>query len=88
MRDHGLAEVEATSEAERAWNDTVQARVRETLYMTADSFYNGGEVAGKPRVFMPYSGGVRNYRRHLMACAQAGYSGFTLRKVPAVVDHE
>jgi cyclohexanone monooxygenase len=49
----------------------------------ADSFYNGAEVAGKPRVFMPYSGGVRHYRRLLQQCAADGYSGFHLRAAPA-----
>jgi cyclohexanone monooxygenase len=32
---------------------------------------------------MPYSGGVRGYRRILHQCAQDGYSGFTLRGTPA-----
>ena len=52
--------------------------------MSTDSYYNGAEIAGKPRVFMPYSGGVRGYRRILHACAEAGYSGFALRKKPAM----
>ena len=29
---------------------------------------------------MPYSGGVRGYRRFLRQCAEQGYSGFALRK--------
>ncbi len=82
MKAHGLAEIETTPEAEQTWTAHVQERARETLYMTADSFYNGGEVAGKPRVFMPYSGGIRAYRRLLQECAAAGYSGFELRKTP------
>lgn len=50
--------------------------------MTADSFYNGSEVAGNPRVFMPYPGGIKNYRRALESCAKEGYSGFVLRQDP------
>ena len=53
--------------------------------MTADSYYNGAEVAGKPKVFMPYSGGVRGYRRILNECAQGGYTGFSLRTKPAAL---
>ena len=83
MRDRGLVEVEATAEAEAAWVDHVNERVKETLYMTTDSFYNGGEIAGKPRVFMAYSGGVRAYRRFLQESAAAGYSGFHLAWNPA-----
>jgi cyclohexanone monooxygenase len=79
--DH-LVEFEAQPEAERAWVAHVNERAEETLYLTANSFYNGAEVAGKPRVFMPYSGGVRGYRRILQRCAAEGYSGFDLRAAP------
>jgi cyclohexanone monooxygenase len=83
FRDRGITEVEARPEAEAEWTAHVQEKAAATLYMTADSFYNGGEVAGKPRVFMPYSGGVRAYRRKLIACAEAGYAGFDLTAAPA-----
>jgi cation diffusion facilitator CzcD-associated flavoprotein CzcO len=82
MDRHGVVEVEATEAAEQAWVAHVNARARETLYLTADSYYNGAEVAGKPRVFMPYSGGVRGYRRLLRKCAESGYAGLELRDKP------
>lgn len=82
MGRHGMAEVEVTEMAEQAWVAHVNARAQETLYLTADSYYNGAEVAGKPRVFMPYSGGVRGYRRLLHKCAENGYEGFELRDKP------
>ena len=78
-----LVEFEADPQAEREWVQHVNDRAKETLYLTADSYYNGAEVAGKPRVFMPYSGGVRGYRRILQKCASEGYSGFHLRAAPA-----
>ncbi len=78
MDERGIGAVEAEAEAERAWVEHVNERARETLYMTADSYYNGAEVAGKPRVFMPYSGGVRGYRRILERCEADGYPGFRL----------
>jgi cyclohexanone monooxygenase len=83
MEARGIVEFEATQDAEQAWLAHVNERVRETLYLTTDSFYNGAEVAGKPRVFMPYSGGVRGYRRLLNKCAEEGYAGFALRETPA-----
>lgn len=88
MRANRITEIEATAEAEIEWTEHVQARAHETLYMTVDSFYNGGEMPGKPRVFMPYSGGVRHYRRLLNACAEEGYSGFALRPAPAKTARE
>lgn len=84
MDSHGVVEVEVTEAAERAWVEHVNARAQETLYLTANSFYNGAEVAGKPRVFMPYSGGVRGYRRLLHKCADNGYEGFELRDKPLI----
>ena len=82
MGKHGIQEVEVTELAEQAWVAHVNERARETLYLTADSYYNGAEVAGKPRVFMPYSGGVRGYRRLLQKCAENGYEGFAMRNKP------
>ena len=60
--------------------------MKETLYLSTDSYYNGAEVKGKPRVFMPYSGGVRGYRRILHRCAEEGYSGFSFYKIPAALE--
>ena len=77
MDARGLMAIEADATAESEWVAHVNERARETLYMTTNSYYNGAEVSGKPRVFMPYSGGVRGYRRILEACAAEGYPGFT-----------
>jgi cyclohexanone monooxygenase len=79
-------EFEATPEAEQDWTAQVQARAKETLYLTTPSFYNGAEVAGKPRVFMPYSGGVRGYRRLLQQCAAEGYRGFRFKDRAGRID--
>ena len=74
----GLEVAEATEEAEQAWVAHVNERAQETLYPKASSYYMGDEVAGKPHVFMPYSGGVRGYRRILEKVVAEGYSGFEL----------
>jgi len=76
MDERGATTFDIDPEAERDWVAHVNERAGETLYMTTNSYYNGAEVAGKPRVFMPYSGGVRGYRRRLEACAKEGYAGF------------
>jgi cation diffusion facilitator CzcD-associated flavoprotein CzcO len=76
MDDRGATTFEVEPEAERDWVAQVNQRVKETLYMHTGSYYNGAEVAGKPRVFMPYSGGVRGYRRILETTAAEGYPGF------------
>jgi cation diffusion facilitator CzcD-associated flavoprotein CzcO len=78
-RRSDIAEIEATAEAERDWVSHVNERAQETLYPRTPSYYLGAEMPGKPRVFMPYSGGVRGYRRILEKTAAKGYEGFDLR---------
>jgi hypothetical protein len=77
-RGRAVIEIEATAEAERDWVAHVNKRARETLYLKTPSFYLGAEMPGKPRVFMPYSGGVRAYRRILEKTSAGGYEGFML----------
>jgi hypothetical protein len=59
-----------------------QAHVNEvghmTLYPRAASWYMGANVPGKPRIFMPYVGGVGAYRQKCDAVAANGDEGFTL----------
>jgi cation diffusion facilitator CzcD-associated flavoprotein CzcO len=79
MDENGYDEVEASSKSESDWVEHVNERSKETLYPKAKSFYMGDEIPGKPHVFMPYSGGVRGYRRILKDVADADYQGFNFR---------
>jgi cyclohexanone monooxygenase len=38
----------------------------------------GANVPGKPRVFMPYAGGMGRYREECDKVAASGYPGFIL----------
>ena len=80
----GVAEIEVTSEAEQEWVEHVNERAQETLYLMTPSYYMGAEMPGKPRVFMPYSGGVRFYRRILEKVAKEDYRGFSFGKDPVL----
>ena len=80
LRAQGMDVVETTAEAEQNWVAHVNERAQETLYPSAPSYYNGDEIPGKPRVFMPYVGGVRGYRRILEQVVADGYEGFELRR--------
>jgi cyclohexanone monooxygenase len=76
LRDHDLTCIEAEQEAEDAWvehNNEVAAR---TLYPLANSWYVGANIPGKPRVFMPYVGGVTAYKKKCDEVAANGYQGF------------
>jgi cyclohexanone monooxygenase len=78
LRDHGLSRIEAEEDAEDAWvrhNNEVADR---TLYPLANSWYVGANIPGKPRVFMPYVGGVTAYKKKCDEIAARGYVGFRL----------
>jgi cation diffusion facilitator CzcD-associated flavoprotein CzcO len=81
-REIGADEIEADEQAQRDWVHEVNTRAEATLYPRAKSYYMGDEVPGKPRVFTPFVGGVRGYRRICDRVAAEGYRGLRLR-VPA-----
>ena len=78
MRDRGLTEIEAKTDAEDRWVEHVNEKADETLYPRANSWYLGSNVPGKPRVFMPYVGGFANYDRICKDVVAKGYEGFRL----------
>jgi cyclohexanone monooxygenase len=83
MKEQGLDVVEATAEAEEEWTAHVDEAADGTLYKHANSWYVGSNVPGKPRVFLPYAGGVGRYRKTCDAVADDGYAGFTLGRARA-----
>jgi len=78
LSQHGRDGIEATAEAEEAWVAHVNEVGHATLYPLAKSWYMGANVPGKPRIFMPYIGGVGVYRQKCDDVAAKGYAGFTL----------
>jgi cyclohexanone monooxygenase len=79
LRERDLRAIEASTEAEDEWVAHVNAVGHATLYPRANSWYMGANVPGKPRIFMPYVGGVGVYRQKCDDVAAKGYAGFTLR---------
>jgi cation diffusion facilitator CzcD-associated flavoprotein CzcO/acetyl esterase/lipase len=78
MRDEGLETIEPTPLAESAWDQHVQDCAGITLHPTANSWYMGANVPGKPRVFLPYIGGVGAYRQACDEVAAQGWLGFRM----------
>jgi cyclohexanone monooxygenase len=77
MRGRGVKRIEAEQKAEDYWVEHVNQVADRTLYPTANSWYMGSNIPGKPRVFMPYVAGVPAYRKIVTEVAQKGYEGFT-----------
>jgi cation diffusion facilitator CzcD-associated flavoprotein CzcO len=79
MRQHGFARIEPTPEAVDGWVEHVNAAANATLLPQAGhSWYLGANIPGKPRVFMPYAGGMARYREICADIALQGYKGFAL----------
>ena len=78
MRDRGLDTMEAQVDAEDKWVAHVNEVAYATLYPQANSWYMGANIPGKPRIFMPYIGGVGPYRKICNDVAAKGYEGFVM----------
>jgi cation diffusion facilitator CzcD-associated flavoprotein CzcO len=80
LRAHGHRTIEATPEAQREWAELTTALVAPTVLMhpSCNSWYNGGNVPGKKRMYMGFTAGIPEYRRRCDEIAAAGYTGFAL----------
>ena len=78
LRERDVACLEATQDAEDKWVAHVNEVADNTLYPQANSWYMGANIPGKPRVFLPYIGGIPAYRAICNEVAAKGYEGFAL----------
>ena len=78
MQTQGFGRIEPTPLAEDAWGQHVNDYANITLYPQANSWYMGANVPGKPRVFLPYVGGVDRYRAACNEVVERDYLGFEL----------
>jgi len=78
MRRFNIAEIEADEKAEYRWIEHVKEVAAHTLLPTAESWYLGANIPGKPRIFMVYLGGGKQYKVKCDDVALKGYEGFIL----------
>ena len=78
MRTKGVNRAEAKPEAEAKWVEHVNQVANSTLYPQANSWYVGANIPGKPRIFMPYVGGVEAYKKICDEVVENGYEGISL----------
>ena len=71
-----LTVIDPTETAETGWVEYGTATSDMTLFPQAKSWYMGANVPGKPRVCLPYVGGVAAYRRVCNDVAAQDYLGF------------
>ena len=80
LRANGIRTIEALPSAQQEWIDHTTELVAPTVLVhpTCNSWYNGGNVPGKKRMYMGYVGGIPEYRRRCDEIAATGYTGFKL----------
>jgi cation diffusion facilitator CzcD-associated flavoprotein CzcO len=78
MRAHDLTRIEAETDAEEAWVENARNVAGLSLRAKCESWYLGSNIPGKPRVMLPFAGGMPVYAAKCNAVAAAGYDGFAL----------
>lgn len=80
LRANEIRTIEALSTAQQEWIDHATSLVAPTVLVhpSCNSWYNGGNVPGKKRMYMGYTGGIPEYRRRCDDIAAGGYTGFKL----------
>ena len=72
------SKIQAQAHAQEAWVQKVNDLAKNTLFPASDSWYMGANVPGKPRVFLPFIGGLGTYTEICEQVISEGYSGFDL----------
>jgi cyclohexanone monooxygenase len=74
-RARGADRIAAEPAAQDGWVRHVNELAARTLHVTANSWYRGVNVPGKPQIFMPYVGGFHTYYRHCQKLRDEGFPG-------------
>ena len=87
LRSQGCSRIEANEQSAQQWVEHVNEVADATLYPLANSWYTGANIPGKPRIFMPYVGGVAAYKKKCDEVVANGYQGFEMTRADVAVDH-
>jgi cation diffusion facilitator CzcD-associated flavoprotein CzcO len=77
-RSENFPRIEADEDAEKVWTQHVIDIADETLFPRANSWWTGANIPGKPRVFMPYIGGLGTFQKVIDDVRSRNYEGFLL----------
>jgi len=76
LHDEDFNSVVPAEQAQHDWVSHNNEVANSTLYPAAASWYMGANIPGKPRIFMPYVGGVKQYRAACQEISENGWRGF------------
>jgi len=78
MRGRGKQRIEPTQAAQDTWTNHVAEVASMTLFVRGDSWYNGANVVGKQKRFLPYVAGFPEWTRQCTELAEKSYEGFDI----------
>ncbi|MFP6795705.1 MAG: NAD(P)/FAD-dependent oxidoreductase [Pseudomonadales bacterium] len=80
LHNNQVGTIEPALDAENEWVEHVNDVGKGTMFTapTCNSWYLGANIRGKPRIFMPYVGGIHRYRAKCEAVVANDYEGFRL----------
>ena len=80
LNKNGFTTIESPESSAEWWVNEANTIANKTLLPTVrHSWYLGANIPGKPRVFMPYAGGLDKYRHICDEVAEDNYRGFLLQ---------
>ncbi len=79
MRTRDHAAIEPTAAAEDSYMALLNAIASRTLMAKGNTWYTGANIAGKPRFFPLFAGGLNKYLEMCADTAAQGYKGFEFR---------
>ncbi|MFT4726016.1 MAG: cation diffusion facilitator CzcD-associated flavoprotein CzcO [Granulosicoccus sp.] len=79
MKEQEYTLIESPESSVESWVSETNAEADKTLLpKVKHSWYLGANIPGKPRVFMPYAGGLDKYRDICQKVADDNYQGFDI----------
>lgn len=79
LKENNHTRIESPESSVESWVSEVNAEADKTLLPSVKhSWYLGANIPGKPRVFMPYAGGLDQYRDICQKVADEDYVGFLI----------
>ncbi|MDQ2738422.1 MAG: hypothetical protein M3Y35_07375 [Actinomycetota bacterium] len=78
LKRRGVDTMQASEDAQQQWMTHVADAASRSLISQGTSWYSGANVAGKPRVFLPYVPGIAVFRQICDEVAEDNYRGFEI----------
>ena len=79
LEKNNKQKIETTYKSANYWSKKINNMAYSTLYMKVkSSWYKGDNIPGKPKVFIPYPGGMPQYRKICEKVETTNYKGFKI----------